>query len=47
MGEVIVFCALQDERGYRGVTKLVLMPGAGADSDEKIGIFHPVRGFVF
>jgi hypothetical protein len=26
---------------------LVLIAWAGADSDEKFGIFHPGRGFVF
>jgi hypothetical protein len=26
---------------------LVLIAWAGADGDEKFGIFHPGRGFVF
>ena len=47
MGEVVVFCALQDKRGRRGTAKLVLIAWAGADGDEKFGIFHPGRGFVF
>ena len=47
MGEVVIFCALHDERCCRGTAKLVLIAWAGADGDEKFGIFHPGRGFVF
>ena len=47
MGEVVVFCAFQDECSYRGMAKLVLIAWSGAYCDEEIGVFDPVRGFVF
>ena len=46
MGEVIVFCALQDERGRRAMTKLVLIAWTGADGDEKFGVLDPVGSVV-
>ena len=46
MGEVIVFCALQDERSYRGMAKLVLISWAGADSEEEFGVLDPVGSVV-
>ncbi len=46
MGEVIAFCTLQDERGYRGMAKLVLIAWAGADGDEKLGVLDPVGSVV-
>ena len=47
MGEVVVFCTLQDERGYRGMAKLIEMPWAGADGDEKFGVLNPIGSFMF
>ena len=47
MGEVVVFCAFQDECSYRGMAKLVLIAWSGAYCDEEIGVFDPVKGFVF
>jgi len=46
MGEVIAFCALQYERGYRGMAKLVLISGAGAYCDEEFGVLDPVGSVV-
>ena len=42
MGEVVVFCALQDERSYRGMAKLALISWAGAYCDEEFGVLDPV-----
>ena len=46
MGEVVDFCALQDERSYRGMAKLVLISWAGADGDEEFGVLDPVGSVV-
>ena len=46
MGEVVIFCALQDERGYRGMAKLVLIAWAGAYRDEELGVLDPVGSVV-
>ncbi len=46
MGEVVVFCALQDERGRRAMTKLVLIARAGADGEEEFGVLGPVGSEV-
>jgi len=46
MGEVVVFGALQDERGRRAMTKLVLIARAGAYCDEEFGVLDPVGSVV-
>jgi len=46
MGEVVVFCALQDERGRRAMTKLVLIAWTGADCNEEFGVLDPVGSVV-
>ena len=46
VGEVIAFCTLQDERGYRGMAKLVLIAWAGAYCDEELGVLDPVGSVV-
>jgi len=46
MGEVVVFCALHDERGRSGMTKLVLIAWAGAYCDEEFGVLDPVGSMV-
>jgi len=47
VGEVVVFCALEDEWSACGMAKLIEMPWAGADGDEKFGVLNPIGGFVF
>jgi len=46
MSEVVIFCALQDEPGCRGMTKLVLIAWAGAYCDEEFGVTDPVGSVV-
>ena len=46
MGEVVVFCALQDERSYRGTAKLVLIVWASAYRDKEFGVLDPVGSVV-
>ena len=46
MGEVVVFCALQDKRGYRGMAKLVLIAWPGAYCDEEFWVLDPVGSVV-
>jgi len=46
IGEVVVFCALQDERGRRAMTKLVLIARTGADGEEEFGVRDPVGSVV-
>ena len=46
MGEVVVFGTLQDERGLRGMTKLVLIAWASAYCDEEFGVLDPVGSVV-
>ena len=46
MGEVVVFCALHEERGRSAMTKLVLISWAGAYCDEEFGVLDPVGSMV-
>ena len=46
MGEVVVFCAFQNERSYRGMTQLVLIAWSGAYCEEVVGVLDPVGGMV-
>jgi hypothetical protein len=46
MGEVVVFCALQDERSNRGMAKLVLIAWSGADCEEEFGVLDPFGSVV-
>ena len=46
MGEVVVFCAFQDECSYRDMAKLVLIAWAGAYCDEEFGVLDPVGSAV-
>ena len=46
MGEVVIFGTLQDEWGYRGMAKLVLIAWAGAYCDEELGVLDPVGSVV-
>ena len=46
MGEVVVFCAFQDERCYRGMAKLVLIAWSGAYCQEEFGVLDPVGSMV-
>jgi len=46
MGEVVRFGTLQDDRGCRCMTKLVLIAWTGAYCDEEFGILDPVGSVV-
>jgi hypothetical protein len=46
MGEVVIFCALQDERGCRRMAELVLTAWASAYCDEEFGVLDPVGSLV-
>ena len=46
MGEVVVFCAFQDEWGRCAMAKLVLIARAGAYCDEEFGVLDPVGSVV-
>ena len=45
--EVVVFCTLEDEWSACGMAKLIEMPWAGADGDEKFGILNPIGSPMF
>ena len=47
MGEVVVFCILEDEWSACGMAKLIEMPWAGADGDEKFGVLNPIGSPMF
>ena len=47
MGEVVVFCTLEDEWSACGMGKLMEMPWAGADGDEKFGVLNPIGNPMF